>query len=485
MTTIDALGFQKPTSIQEQALPILLGEPTDFIGLAATGTGKTAAFSIPLIEKLDPTVKAVQALILCPTRELALQVSGQIDLLGKKKNIRALPIYGGSNYKDQLNGLKRGVSVVVGTPGRVVDHILRGTLVLDKLTTLILDEADEMISMGFKDDMDVILGKAPKEQSKTWLFSATMSGDVRKVADRHLKNPKFVQVNRSEVLSTTVEQIFYACRDSNKPDILCKIIEAAHDFYGIVFCQTKLLVVDLTRYLSEQGYKVDNLHGDKDQRSREQTTQAFRDRRVKILICTDVAARGLDISDVTHVINYSIPRELESYVHRIGRTARGGKKGVAISLVTPSHRHLIMRLEKMTKSKIKEGVLPTRKDIGTKKVKKILSEFNGQVNFGRAQELLDPDWISSLAGMTVEEVAARFISMSFPSLFEDKEREKHNLGQPRDLGGRQHSGHRHQSGDRPPRREDRRDQRPHSFGSKHKKRFDHPKKHFGPKRDHR
>jgi ATP-dependent RNA helicase DeaD len=420
MRSISELGYEKPSPIQAQTLPILLGEPTDFLGLAATGTGKTAAFSIPMLERLDPSKREVQALIICPTRELALQVSGQIDLLGKYKGIRSLPIYGGSDYGSQIRGLRDGIPVVVGTPGRLVDHIERGTLRLDQLKVVILDEADEMISMGFKEDLTTILGGTPRQSSNIWLFSATMSPEVRRVADEYLRHPKQVQVNRTEVLSQTVEQIYYLTHESNKPEVLCKLIEASEDFFGIVFCQTKALVVELTQYLTQRQYKVDCLHGDKDQKARERTMQAFRDRKVNILICTDVASRGLDVKDVTHVINYSIPRELDSYVHRIGRTARSGKKGVAISLVTPSHRMLIGRIEKMTKSRMSEGKIPTRKEIGSKKISKMLESFQAQSSFARAIELLDTPWKESIATMPPEEITARFLCMMFPEIFDDQ-----------------------------------------------------------------
>jgi ATP-dependent RNA helicase DeaD len=285
-----------------------------------------------------------------------------------------------------------------------------------------------MISMGFKEDLETILSASSQEQRHIWLFSATMGPDVRKVADKFLKEPRYVQVNRNEVLSSTVEQVFYAVRESNKLDILCKIVDFAENFYGIVFCQTKNLVADVTRCLTERGYKVDCLHGDKDQRSREHTINRFRNKQVSILVCTDVASRGLDVKDVSHVINYSIPRELESYVHRIGRTARSGKKGIAMSLVTPNQRYIVGQLEKITKSSIKEGILPSRKDIGVKKVTAVLENFKRQGDFGRALSLLGEDWKSTLKGMTSEEVASRFLSMSFADLFEDKEREKLNLG---------------------------------------------------------
>jgi ATP-dependent RNA helicase DeaD len=415
------LQFDIPTPIQAQAIPLLLGEPTDFIGLAATGTGKTAAFGIPLLQNIDVAKKVVQGLILCPTRELALQVAGQINLLGKHKGIKTVAIYGGSSFSDQVRGIRDGAHVVIGTPGRLVDHITRGTLKFDGIQTVILDEADEMISMGFKEDLETILKGTSGPGSHIWFFTATMDRDVRRVADTFLREPRHVQVNRTEMLSNTVEQIFYATREGNKPEILCKIIDAAEDFYGLVFCQTKQLVTTLTQYLIEKGYKVDCLHGDKDQSSRERTMQAFRDKRVKMLICTDVASRGLDVKDLTHVINYSIPRELESYVHRIGRTARSGKSGIAISLVTPSHRNLIGRIEQMTKSKIKEGILPTRKEVGAKKVNVILPQFKEIKNYSRAIELMGQEWRDMISKMTRDEIAGRFLMLTFPDIFNEKE----------------------------------------------------------------
>ncbi len=415
--SIEELGYEKPSPIQAQALPILLGDATDFIGLAATGTGKTAAYSIPMLERIDPKNKNVQALVLCPTRELALQVSGQINLLGKHKGVKALPIYGGSGYRDQIDGLRHGAPVVVGTPGRLIDHIEKGTLQLGELSTVILDEADEMISMGFRDELDAILSKTPRESSNVWLFSATMSPDVRRVADTYLTKPAQVQVNRTEMLSQTVEQIYYFTKESNKPEIICKIIDMADDFYGIIFCQTKALVTDLTDYLIDKGYKADCLHGDKDQRSRERTMQAYRDRSVNVLICTDVASRGLDVKDITHVINYSLPRELDSYVHRIGRTARSGKKGYAISLVTASHKGLLQRIERLTKSRIIEAMVPSRRDVGQKRVSQLLTRFLAASSHLKATELMNDDWLAQITDMLPEEIAGRFLCLAMPDFF--------------------------------------------------------------------
>ncbi len=417
------LGFQKPSAIQAQTLPILLGEPTDFIGQAATGTGKTAAFAIPLLEKIDLKSKTVQGIILCPTRELAKQVATQIELLGKFLGVGVLPIYGGAGYGEQIKGLKDGCQIVVGTPGRVIDHLQKGTLNLSKVQTIILDEADEMISMGFKDDLETILKSSKRDSSQIWLFSATLSGEVRRVADTYLHKAQKVSVNKKEMLSDSVEQVFYAARESDKPEVLCKIIEAADDIYGIIFCQTKSLVTDLTKYLTERGYKVDSLHGDKNQNERESTMQSFRERRLNLLVCTDVASRGIDVKELSHVINYSIPRELDIYVHRIGRTARGGNTGTAISLVTPKQRTIIPRIEKMTKSRIKAGAIPTRKTIAAKKVSQILEKFKEQKYYARAIQHLDENWEEAIKDMPIEEILGRFITMVSPESFDDQKRQ--------------------------------------------------------------
>ncbi len=419
---IEELGFVVPTPIQAQTLPLLLAGPTDFLGLAATGTGKTAAYAIPMLEQLNHSLRAVQALVLCPTRELALQVAEQINLLGKHKKLRAAAIYGGAGYGDQIRALKQGAQIVVATPGRLIDHLERGTVGLDKVETVILDEADEMISMGFKDELEQILETMPSESYNTWLFSATMDANVRRVAARFLHEPKMVQVNRTEMLSENVRQIYYRVREFDKPDILCKLIDVADDFYGLIFCQTKSLVADLATLLNARGYKVDCLHGDKDQNQRERTMRAFRERKVSILVCTDVASRGIDVKDLTHVINYSLPRELDNYVHRIGRTARSGKTGLAMSLVTPTHMGLVGRIEKMTKSRMELGAIPSRKDIGLKKISALFERFQGVTAHARVESLLTDSWTAALEDMSKNEIAARLLVLTFPDVFVDREK---------------------------------------------------------------
>lgn len=416
MRSLTEMGFEKPSPIQAETLPILLGDATDFLGLAATGTGKTAAFAIPLLERLEVKGRGVKALILCPTRELAIQVAGQIDLLGKHKGVRSLAVYGGTGYGDQIYGLKAGAQVVVGTPGRVVDHIEKGTLQLDQLQTLVLDEADEMISMGFKEDLENVLKAAPKDQANIWLFSATMSPEVRGVADAYLKNPQKVQVNRTEMLPSTVEQVYFMIHEYDKPQLVTKLIDAADDFYGIIFCQTKSLVADLTQFLKDKGYNADALHGDIDQTGRDRVMKNFRDRKVTVLVATDVACRGLDVKDITHVVNYSIPRELDNYVHRIGRTGRSGKSGLAFSLVTRSHRELIGRIERMTKSRMTEGQVPSMRDIAAKKVNKNKERFIATGPQGRLKELLGETWNDAVAELSKEEIISRFLAILNPDL---------------------------------------------------------------------
>jgi len=418
ISAIEQMGFKEPSPIQTKALPILLGGSTDFVGLAGTGTGKTAAFSIPLLERINPKAKTTQGLILSPTRELALQISGQIDLLGKFMGVRALPIYGGTGYINQIQGLRQGANIVVGTPGRIKDHLNKNTLKLDNIEVLILDEADEMISMGFKEDLEFILSSINREKASIWLFSATMNNDLRRVASSFLKNPAQVEINKTDVLSTNITQNYFVIRESDKIENLSRIIEMEPEFYGIVFCQTKTTVANVTQELATKGYSVDCLHGDKSQYERERTMKAFRDKKVNVLICTDVASRGLDVENVTHVINYSLPLELEVYIHRIGRTARSGKSGVAISFVTPSQRHIIPRIERITKSKVVEAKPHSRKDVAVLKINKLLPAFQKIEKTTKAMELFTTEWKDVLTNMKPEEVAARFLNLLYPEIFE-------------------------------------------------------------------
>jgi ATP-dependent RNA helicase DeaD len=421
---IQELGYTSPSPIQQEAIPLLLGQHTDFLGLAATGTGKTAAFGIPLLENLKATAKGVQALILCPTRELAKQVAEQMNLLARHKKTKSIAIYGGADYGGQLRALKDGVSIVVGTPGRIIDHLERGTLILDNLQTVILDEADEMISMGFKSEIEFILEKVNQEvKHTTWLFSATMSREVRKIADQFLDNPKQIQINKTEVLSASVTQLYYTVREEEKPQVIEKIIDMNQDFYGLIFCQTKMLVTDLTSDLKARGYPVDCLHGDMDQNARERAMKAFKSKTTTVMVCTDVASRGIDVKELTHVINYSLPRELDLYVHRIGRTGRGGKEGIALSLVTPSHMGLVGRIERATQSRMLRSPVPSDADVLQIKIGKMLNKFfdaaaeskegKGPDGVAKIKEIVaQSEWRKKLGYLDKEEIVARFLAQS-------------------------------------------------------------------------
>jgi ATP-dependent RNA helicase DeaD len=414
---ISELGYTTATPIQLEALPVLLKGNTDFLGLASTGTGKTAAFSIPLLENLKESIKGVQSLILCPTRELAKQVCEQINLLARYKKTKAIAIYGGSDYGGQLRALKEGVSIVVGTPGRILDHLERGTLKLNSISTVILDEADEMISMGFKEEIETILKQIETiDRHQTWLFSATMSREVRKIADQFLTDPVQVQINKQEGVAPAVKQFYYSVREDDKPAVIERLMDQAPDFYGLIFCQTKVIVNTLTQKLKEDGYPVDCLHGDMEQNARERTLRAFKAKTVTVLVCTDVASRGIDVRELTHVVNYSLPRELDLYVHRIGRTGRAGKEGLAFNLVTPSHRGLISRIEKATNSKMTQATVPLEGDILGIKVNRACSDFEKLSENARLAEfkklIQTGAWKTAIEELSKEEIVARFLAQT-------------------------------------------------------------------------
>ncbi len=425
------MGFVSPTPIQEQALPLLLGDSHDFIGLASTGTGKTGAFGIPLIERINADDKSTQALVLSPTRELALQVAEQIEKLGKYKGVRVVTIYGGASYTTQISGVKRGAHIIVATPGRLIDFLEQKIVKLSAVQTVVLDEADEMISMGFKDDLETILKATHPETStstraacKTWLFSATMSSDIRRVANLYLESPKTVQINKSGGLSDSVEQIYYTVKNSHKVEVLGRILQINPDFYGIIFCQTKAEVADVGDALTRRGFPTESLHGDRTQREREVTLKKFRNREVQVIVATDVAARGLDVKDLTHVVNYNLPWDTESYIHRIGRTGRNGKKGIAISLINPEQLRSLKRVQMATRVTMGKGKVPTADDVAIMKIKQVFAKILA-VDVVSPQFLLAQSYIEDLvkdqesdfATMTREESMARFITAYYPQVF--------------------------------------------------------------------
>ncbi|MGM0508911.1 MAG: DEAD/DEAH box helicase [Fusobacteriota bacterium] len=356
-------GFEEPTAIQKKAIPLLLEGKTDLIGQAQTGTGKTAAFGLPIIEKLKPSKKReVQALILTPTRELANQVSEELNSLKGHKNLTVFPIYGGQSIGRQINKLERGVDIVVGTPGRLIDLIGRGKLKLDKIKYMILDEADEMLNMGFIDDIEEILKATPKERTML-LFSATMPRAIKNIAKRYMRNYKVVSVKNKQLTADLTEQIYFEVPKRDRFEALSRIIDIEDGFYGIVFCRTKVNVDKTAKRLRGRGYDAEAIHGDIPQNRRERVLGRFKDKETTILVGTDVAARGIDVDDLTHVINYSLPQNPESYVHRIGRTGRAGKKGTAITFISSSEYRKLSQIKRKAKTKITKQNVPKVSDV--------------------------------------------------------------------------------------------------------------------------
>jgi ATP-dependent RNA helicase DeaD len=363
LAALEKKGFVTPSPIQERTIPTLLQTDKDVVGQAQTGTGKTAAFGLPLIERIDENEKTVQAIVLCPTRELAIQVSEEILSFRGSKRINVLPIYGGQSYEIQIRGLRRGVHIVVGTPGRVRDHIDKGTLKLNEVKFMVLDEADEMLNMGFEEEVREILKEIPAER-RMLLFSATMPPNILRLVKTFIKpGYELVEVQKEQVTTNTVDQIYYEVRDSDRFEALCRIIDTNPDFYGIVFCKTKMDTDVLSNKLNDRGYETEGIHGDVTQSQRELILRSFKAKKLKILVATDVAARGIDVNDLTHVVNYALPQDPEAYVHRIGRTGRAGKKGIAISLVSPGERRDFIFIQKVANTQIPKMILPTVSDI--------------------------------------------------------------------------------------------------------------------------
>lgn len=357
LRAITEMGFEESTPIQEKAIPLAL-EGKDLIGQAQTGTGKTAAFGVPLINKIQVTEDRIVALIMCPTRELAIQVAEEIEKLGRFKGIRSLPIYGGQDIVKQIRALKRRPQIIIGTPGRLLDHINRKTIKLDDVQTVILDEADEMLDMGFMDDIQSILKLVP-ETRHTMLFSATMPPNIQKLAQQFLKNPEHVSVIPKQVSAPLIQQFYIELQEKQKFEVLCRLVDMEAPELAIIFGRTKRRVDELSEALQKRGYSAEGLHGDLSQHQRDAVMRKFRDGSIDVLVATDVAARGLDVSGVTHVVNFDLPQDPESYVHRIGRTGRAGKEGTAWTFVTPREMDHLHFIERLTRHRIARKPMPS------------------------------------------------------------------------------------------------------------------------------
>ncbi len=374
LEVIKQKGFEKPSPIQALTIPILLKNEKDIIGQAQTGTGKTAAFGLPIIENTEKN-GITQVLVLTPTRELAIQVAEEMMSLRTNREIGILPVYGGQPIEGQLRRLKRGVEIVVGTPGRILDHLKRGTLKIDQLSYLVLDEADEMLNMGFIEDIEKILSKT-NEDKRMLLFSATMPLRIIKLAQKFMGEYEEIKVSPKRLTVDLTDQIYFEVNSSDKFEALCRIIDIEKEFYALIFCRTKLKAQHLGNALSDRGYDAAALHGDISQNQRERILDQFKKKRIRILAATDVAARGIDIQELTHVLNYSIPQDPESYVHRIGRTGRAGKRGTAITFITPSEYRKLMHIQRTANAEIRKEKIPKVKQLIRMKRKRIIDEIS-------------------------------------------------------------------------------------------------------------
>lgn len=375
------MGFEEATPIQSQAIPVIL-EGKDIIGQSQTGTGKTAAFGIPLLERINPEDRRLQALILCPTRELAIQVSEEFrKLLKYKDNIRVLPIYGGQPIDRQIAALRKGTQVVIGTPGRVMDHMRRRTIKAETVQMMVLDEADEMLDMGFREDIETILVKIPEEH-QTLLFSATLSPEILDITKRFQKNPEFIKIVRKELTVPNIEQYYFDVKEKTKLDALCRIIDVYDPKLAMIFCNTKKRVDDLVEMLQGRGYFAEGLHGDLKQAQRDKVMQKFRNGTIEILVATDVAARGIDVDDIDVVFNYDVPQDEEYYVHRIGRTGRAGKAGKAFTFCVGKEIYKLRDIMRYTKTKIQQQKLPTLSDVEEMKTNIYLEKIKGIIEEG-------------------------------------------------------------------------------------------------------
>ncbi len=387
-------GFEEPTPIQAKTIPHIIKNEKDLIGKAQTGTGKTAAFGIPIIENIVPDAGKVQALILAPTRELAIQVSEELNSFCSKNKTKIVAIYGGQPIARQIQRLRRGVDIVVGTPGRVLDHLKQRTMSIAEVSYIVLDEADEMLNMGFIDDIETILKLAPKKK-RMILFSATMPSHIQNLAKRYMGEYELIETKTDQITKDNIQQIYFEVSQDDKFEALFRIIDIEDSFYGLVFCRTKIDADDIAHKLTNRGCRSESLHGDLSQGQREKILQQFRNKKITVLVATDVAARGIDVDDLTHVINYSIPQDPESYVHRIGRTGRAGKTGIAITLVTPSEYRKLTTIERVANTTITKQKIPNIKkviDAKKQKIVKIISDFISSpenLDLALAEEILN------------------------------------------------------------------------------------------------
>jgi len=413
MKAITELGFTQPTPIQEKAIPVLLSGTKDMIGLAQTGTGKTAAFGLPLLQLLSPDKKYPQALVVCPTRELCLQIVTEMERFKKYcKTMQIVAVYGGTSIGMQIRELKRGVQIVVATPGRLIDLIERKAIELQNIEYVVLDEADEMLNMGFQDDIEFILQNTPKKES-TWLFSATMPPEIRKVSRKYMKEPVEITVGKVNTANKNIDHQYYVVSSQHRYEALKRLIDFNPGIYGIIFTRTKADAQQITEKLTREGYDIDTLHGDLTQAQRDAVMGQFREKTLQLLIATDVAARGIDVKDITHVINYELPDDIEVYTHRSGRTGRAGKTGICMSVVHSREIGKIKAIERIIQSAFHKLEIPSGKDVCRKQFLSFMDKIIHTDVSDASYETYVPLLLEKFADMSKEEVLKRVAAMEF------------------------------------------------------------------------
>jgi ATP-dependent RNA helicase DeaD len=453
----DALGFTQPTPIQEQAIPVLLSGTKDLVGLAQTGTGKTAAFGLPLLQLVDETQKHPQALVVCPTRELCMQIVSEIELFKKFiPSIHVLAVYGGTSIGLQIRDLKRGVQIVVATPGRLIDLIERKAINLEQIKYVVLDEADEMLNMGFQDDIEFILQNTPKRDA-TWLFSATMPPEIRRVSKKYMQSPTEITVGKVNTANKNIDHQYYVTSAHQRYDTLKRIIDFNPGIYGIIFTRTKVDAQNIAEKLTREGYDIDALHGDLTQQQRDKVMGEFREKTLQLLIATDVAARGIDVKEITHVINYELPDDVEVYTHRSGRTGRAGSTGISLSIVHSREIGKLRQIERIVQNSFHKMEIPSGKDVCRKQFFHFMDKLlQTDISHGDYESYV-PMLAEKFADISKEEVLKRVAAMEFDRFLkyyenaEDlnaRERSREPIGRDRDArGGDRRDFNRRETGD--------------------------------------
>ena len=413
LESIAALGFTQPTPIQEKAIPVLLQGTKDFVGLAQTGTGKTAAFGLPLLQLINKQNKFPQALIICPTRELCVQIANDLNSFKKKSvHIGITAVYRGTSMSMQIRDLRKGTHIVVATPGRLIDLIERKAINLENIHYVVLDEADEMLNMGFKDDIEFILKNTPNRQS-TWLFSATMPPEIRQVSKRYMDQPFEITIGKANTGNVNIDHQFYVTQQVNRYETLKRIIDFNPGLYGIIFTRTKADAQEITEALIREGYDIEALHGDLTQQQRDKVMGRFREKNLQLLIATDVAARGIDVQGITHVINYELPDDTEVYTHRSGRTGRAGKSGICVSIVTPKESYRLRQIEKLVNARIHKMDIPSGKDVCRKQFFHFIDKMlQADISHGEYEAYL-PVLKERFANIEKEEILQRVAAQEF------------------------------------------------------------------------